>query len=68
VKKGLDAIATNPVDRPNSGFGSSQNQAILIDRTGHQVEVVNCSKLSMAHQLLDFIHDLEQRLDDQQAK
>lgn len=58
-RKGLDAIATNPVDLPNSGFGSSQNQAILIDKTGRQLEIANCSKLSMAHQLLDFIYDLE---------
>ncbi len=58
-RKGLDAISTNPVDQPNSGFGSSQNQATLIDKTGRQLEVSNCSKLSMAHQLLDFIRDLE---------
>ncbi|MGB7413216.1 MAG: bifunctional phosphopantothenoylcysteine decarboxylase/phosphopantothenate--cysteine ligase CoaBC, partial [Thermosynechococcaceae cyanobacterium] len=40
-RKGLDAIATNPVDQPNSGFGSNQNQAVLIDKTGRQVEVPN---------------------------
>ncbi|MGF1602633.1 MAG: bifunctional phosphopantothenoylcysteine decarboxylase/phosphopantothenate--cysteine ligase CoaBC [Thermosynechococcaceae cyanobacterium] len=61
-RKGLDAIATNPVDQPHSGFGSHQNQAVLIDKTGRQVEVPNCSKLSMAHQLLDFIVELDQRL------
>jgi phosphopantothenoylcysteine decarboxylase / phosphopantothenate---cysteine ligase len=67
-KKGLDAIASNPVDLPNCGFGSSQNQAILMDKTGHQIKVPNCSKLSMAHQLLDFIFDLEQRLENHQAQ
>ncbi len=57
-RKGLDAIATNPVDLPNSGFGSNQNQAVLIDKHGHQLEISNCSKLSMSHKLLDFIRDL----------
>lgn len=61
-RKGLDAIATNPIDLPNSGFGSSNNQAIYIDRTGVQVGIAPCSKLSMAHQLLDLISDLDQRL------
>lgn len=56
-RKGLDAIATNPVDLPNSGFNSNHNQAVLLDKNGHQLEISNCSKLSMAHQLLDFIRD-----------
>ncbi len=57
-RKGLDAIATNPVDQPDSGFGSDRNQAILIDRHGHQQAIAPCSKLDMAHQLLDFARRL----------
>lgn len=58
VEKKLDAIAANPVDQPNSGFGSEQNQAILLDKNGRQVRIDPCSKLQMAHSLFDFIQDL----------
>lgn len=54
-EKKLDAIAANPIDLPNSGFGSDSNQAILIDKQGRQQEIAHCSKLEMAHHLLDFV-------------
>jgi phosphopantothenoylcysteine decarboxylase/phosphopantothenate--cysteine ligase len=57
-RKGLDAILANPIDQPNSGFGSDQNQAIFVDRLGHQEVIASCSKLEMAHRLLDFIAKL----------
>lgn len=59
VDKKLDAIAANPIDQPNSGFASEQNQAILLDRQGRQVQVKPCSKLQMAHQLFDFVLGIE---------
>jgi phosphopantothenoylcysteine decarboxylase / phosphopantothenate---cysteine ligase len=57
-RKHLDAIAANPIDQPNSGFGSDQNQAVLMDATGRQQAIAPCSKLQMAHQLLDFIQPI----------
>jgi phosphopantothenoylcysteine decarboxylase / phosphopantothenate---cysteine ligase len=54
-RKQLDAILTNPIDLPNSGFGSDQNQAILLDRQGRKVAIDSCSKLKLAHHLLDFV-------------
>jgi phosphopantothenoylcysteine decarboxylase/phosphopantothenate--cysteine ligase len=54
IKK-LDAIAANPIDRPDSGFGSDQNRAIFLDNQGRQVEILPCSKLQMAHYLFDFV-------------
>ncbi|MGI0495006.1 bifunctional phosphopantothenoylcysteine decarboxylase/phosphopantothenate--cysteine ligase CoaBC [Alkalinema pantanalense CENA528] len=54
-RKGLDAIVANPIDQPNSGFGSDQNQAIICDRSGHQVAIEPCSKLEMAHKIFDFL-------------
>ncbi|PSB33573.1 bifunctional phosphopantothenoylcysteine decarboxylase/phosphopantothenate--cysteine ligase CoaBC [Stenomitos frigidus] len=57
-RKKLDAIAANPIDQPNSGFGSDSNQAVLIDHRGRQHIVEPCSKLHMAHQLLDFMQTL----------
>lgn len=57
-RKGLDAIAANPIDQPDSGFASPYNQGIFLDRQGRQVKVPPCTKLEMAHRLLDFVIDL----------
>ncbi len=59
VRKRLDAIVANPIDQPDSGFGSDTNQAVLIDSRGRQ-QIIEppCTKLQMAHYLLDFIQDL----------
>jgi phosphopantothenoylcysteine decarboxylase / phosphopantothenate---cysteine ligase len=54
-RKKLDAIAANPVDQADSGFGSATNQAIFLDRHGRQQAIAPCSKLAMAHQLYDFV-------------
>ena len=53
--KKLDAIAANPIDKPNSGFGSNTNQAIFLDKQGRQLEIEPCSKLQLAHHLFDFV-------------
>ena len=54
-RKQLDAIITNPVDLPDSGFGSDRNQAVLLKRNGDRIDILPCSKLEMAHQILDNI-------------
>lgn len=54
-RKQLDAIVTNPVDLPDSGFGSDRNQAVLLKRNGERIDILPCSKLEMAHQILDNI-------------
>jgi phosphopantothenoylcysteine decarboxylase / phosphopantothenate---cysteine ligase len=54
-RKKLDAIVANPIDQPNSGFGSEMNRAIFLDNQGRQVEIAPCNKLQMAHHLLDCI-------------
>lgn len=55
ASKHLDAIAANPIDQPQSGFGSDQNQAILLDAHGRQRAIPPCSKLHLAHALYDFV-------------
>ena len=55
ARKKLDAIVTNPVDLPDSGFGSDRNQAIILKKNGDRINVLPCSKLAMAHQILDNI-------------
>ncbi len=54
-EKKLDAIAANPVDQPDSGFGSDNNRAIFLDAQGRQVEIPSCSKFQLAHYLFDFV-------------
>jgi len=54
-RKQLDAIAANPIDQQGSGFGSDTNQAIFLDAQGRQQQIAPCSKLQMAHYLLDFV-------------
>ncbi len=54
-RKQLDAIVTNPIDLPDSGFGSDRNQAVLLKRNGDRIKILPCSKLEMAHQILDNI-------------
>jgi phosphopantothenoylcysteine decarboxylase / phosphopantothenate---cysteine ligase len=52
-RKNLDAIVANPIDLPQAGFGTDDNQAVWIDRAGQQIVIPHCSKLEMAHKLLD---------------
>ncbi|NJM71369.1 MAG: bifunctional phosphopantothenoylcysteine decarboxylase/phosphopantothenate--cysteine ligase CoaBC [Scytonema sp. RU_4_4] len=53
--KNLDAIIANPIDEPDSGFGSDNNQAIFLDKQGQKIEIPSCSKLQMAHHIFDFL-------------
>ncbi len=53
--KNLDAIVANPIDEPNSGFGSDNNKAMFLDKQGQRVEIPPCSKLQMAHHIFDFV-------------
>jgi phosphopantothenoylcysteine decarboxylase / phosphopantothenate---cysteine ligase len=55
-RKNLDAIVANPIDEPNSGFGSDNNRAVFLDKGGNQMEIPPCSKLEMAHFLFDFVN------------
>jgi phosphopantothenoylcysteine decarboxylase / phosphopantothenate---cysteine ligase len=56
ARKQLDAIVTNPVDLPDTGFGSDRNQAVILKKNGERIDVLPCSKLEMAHQILDNIN------------
>ncbi|EDX84675.1 phosphopantothenoylcysteine decarboxylase/phosphopantothenate--cysteine ligase [Synechococcus sp. PCC 7335] len=57
-RKNLDAIVANPIDKSDSGFGSSNNQATILLADGRQRQVAHCSKLSLAHQLYDYLLDV----------
>lgn len=55
-RKRLDAIVANPIDQPDSGFGSDTNQAVLLDSKGTQEQIQPCTKLELAHRLFDFVN------------
>lgn len=57
-RKNLDAIAANPIDRPESGFGSDRNQGILLDKQGRRQAIEPCSKIILAHRLFDFVREI----------
>ncbi|MEM6253637.1 MAG: bifunctional phosphopantothenoylcysteine decarboxylase/phosphopantothenate--cysteine ligase CoaBC [Cyanobacteria bacterium P01_D01_bin.156] len=57
-RKGLDAIVANPVDQPESGFGSPFNQGIFIDRRCHQTPLSQGTKLAVAHQIYNLLLQL----------
>ena len=54
-RKGIDAIAVNQVGREQTGFASDTNQATFIAMNSKQETTPLCSKLELAHRLLDFL-------------
>lgn len=57
-RKQLDAIVANPVDKAGSGFGSIENEAVILAADGRQLAVSRRSKLRLAHQLYDFLLEI----------
>ena len=55
-RKGLDVIVANPVDQPESGFGSDRNYGIFCDRQGRRIKLASDTKLAMAHHIYDLIN------------
>ena len=54
-RKNLDAIVANPIDKAEAGFRSDSNQGIFINIEGIQEVIPPCSKLELAHRLIDFL-------------
>ncbi|MDJ0728627.1 MAG: bifunctional phosphopantothenoylcysteine decarboxylase/phosphopantothenate--cysteine ligase CoaBC [Crocosphaera sp.] len=54
-RKNLDIIVANPVDQTESGFGTDTNKAVFINAKEQQKIIDSCSKLELAHRLLDFV-------------
>ncbi|NJK27685.1 MAG: bifunctional phosphopantothenoylcysteine decarboxylase/phosphopantothenate--cysteine ligase CoaBC, partial [Coleofasciculaceae cyanobacterium SM2_3_26] len=42
-RKHLDAIAANPIDLPDAGFGADTNQAVWLSAVGDRVDIPLCS-------------------------
>jgi len=54
-RKKLDVIVANPVDQAGAGFGTDTNQAVILDRFGHQQVIAPGPKLALAHALWDYL-------------
>ena len=61
-RKGLDVIVANPVDQPESGFGSDRNQGIFLDSQGRQSVLPIKTKLAMAHHIYDLLNSSPQAI------
>jgi phosphopantothenoylcysteine decarboxylase/phosphopantothenate--cysteine ligase len=57
-QKRLDLIVANDVTVPGSGFGSEQNQAVLIARDGREEPLPLMPKVQLAHRILDEVRRL----------
>lgn len=53
--KGIDLLVANDVSRPGIGFGSDDNQVMLLDRWGGALDLERMSKLEVADAILDRI-------------
>ena len=56
LKKGCDLLFANPIDLDGAGFGAINNQGWLLQQGGEPQQLGPCSKLALAHQLLDNWH------------
>jgi phosphopantothenoylcysteine decarboxylase/phosphopantothenate--cysteine ligase len=54
-RKKLDVIVANPIDQAGAGFGTDTNQAVILDRFGHQQVIAPGPKLGLAHALWDYL-------------
>ena len=56
LKKGCDLLFANPIDLAGAGFGAINNQGWLLQQGGEPKQLGPCSKLALAHHLLDNWH------------
>ncbi|HEX2964609.1 MAG TPA: bifunctional phosphopantothenoylcysteine decarboxylase/phosphopantothenate--cysteine ligase CoaBC [Syntrophorhabdaceae bacterium] len=54
-KKGLDLIVANNVSQPGIGFGSDENEALVIDRSGGMKKIPKLNKDEVANIILDAV-------------
>lgn len=54
-RKNLNYIVANPIDRAVGGFGSDENQCVILGKDGLEQSIPLCSKLQLAHYILDIL-------------
>jgi phosphopantothenoylcysteine decarboxylase/phosphopantothenate--cysteine ligase len=61
AEKRLDLVVANDVSRPDAGFATERNAALLLDADGGQEEVPLVSKRELAERILDRVAALRRR-------
>jgi phosphopantothenoylcysteine decarboxylase/phosphopantothenate--cysteine ligase len=61
--KNLDMIILNDVTRKDSGFDVDTNQVRIIHRDGHEEALALMTKWELAHQILDRINNLREKVE-----
>jgi phosphopantothenoylcysteine decarboxylase/phosphopantothenate--cysteine ligase len=56
-RKNLDLIALNWVNREGVGFGSPENEVVLIARDGRVLELARMEKRQVAHRILELVKE-----------
>ena len=57
TEKNLDAIVINDVSKAGIGFGSDDNEVLIVMKDGSEIKIDKTSKLAVAQQLLSDIAD-----------
>ncbi|WP_440895238.1 bifunctional phosphopantothenoylcysteine decarboxylase/phosphopantothenate--cysteine ligase CoaBC [Amphibacillus sp. Q70] len=57
LKKNLDAIVINDVSKEGIGFGSDNNEVLILTKDGTEIKVDQTSKVAIANHLLNHIAD-----------
>jgi phosphopantothenoylcysteine decarboxylase / phosphopantothenate---cysteine ligase len=52
LRKKLDAIVANPIDKDNAGFATETNEAIIITAKDEEIIIKPCTKLALAHHII----------------
>ncbi|MBL1209160.1 bifunctional phosphopantothenoylcysteine decarboxylase/phosphopantothenate--cysteine ligase CoaBC [Geminocystis sp. GBBB08] len=52
LRKKLDAIVANPLDKDNAGFATDTNEAVFITAKGKEIIIKPCTKLFLGNQIL----------------
>ncbi|WP_373478646.1 bifunctional phosphopantothenoylcysteine decarboxylase/phosphopantothenate--cysteine ligase CoaBC [Geminocystis sp.] len=55
LRKKLDAIIANPIDKDNAGFATDTNEAIFISEKGEEIILKPSTKLALSHKIIDLI-------------
>ncbi len=56
LRKKLDAIVTNPIDKDNAGFATDTNEAVFISAQGKEIVIKPCTKLALAHHIISNLY------------
>ena len=57
TKKGCDFLIANDISRNDIGFGSEDNEVVILDKNGGMKRLEKASKSVIARQVLEYINE-----------